>query len=264
MAKRELKKNNDEHKKSKKNQVSIRIINLIVFIFCLIVFVQAMFILSKWFINNKKSEKIISDLKEEVFIDISEDEENNKNPIDFDKLKAQNSDTVGWIQIDGTNIDYPIVRAEDNDYYLQRDFYKKWNSCGWIFMDFKNNEKFIDKNTVIYGHNLKSNYMFADLQKIYKNELDNNILIKVYTPTELLKYRIFSCYMEEPEDYALKSNLVSESETEKYIKEMIKRSKYQYNVVPDKNGKLLTLSTCDKTGENRILVHCVCIGGEEF
>ena len=245
-------------------QVSIRIVNLIVFIVCLVIFIQAISTLSKWFVNNKQSEKLISDLKKDVFIVDDKDENTNKCPIDFEKLKSQNADTVGWIQIDDTNIDYPIVRADNNNYYLEKDFNKKWSSCGWIFMDYKNNGEFIDKNTVLFGHNLKSNYMFADLQKIFNGELDSNIIIKVYTPTELLKYRIFSCYMEEPEDYAIKSNLVLESETEKYINEMIKRSKYQYNVVPDKNGRLLTLSTCDKTGQSRILVHCVCISGEKY
>ena len=255
---------NNEERNNK--QVSIKAMNLVLFIVFFVIFIQAVFVLSRWFISNKRSEKLISDIRKEVIInDNTENKEGSKNPIDFEKLIKQNPDTVGWIKIDGTNIDYPIVKAENNEYYLKRDFDKKSNSCGWIFMDYKNNEEFIDKNTVIYGHNLKSNYMFADLQKIYKKEIDSSIVIKVYTPNELLKYRIFSCYMIGPDDeYAIKSNIVAESDTENYIKEMLKRSEYQYNVVPDKSGKMLTLSTCDKTGEKRILVHCVYIGSDKY
>ena len=256
-----------ENNEEKNKQVSIKAINLVIFAFCLIVFLQTAFILTKWFINNVKSEQLISEIKKEVVTEPKENEEDEslKNPIDFEKLIEQNEDTVGWIQIDDTNIDYPIVKAEDNEYYLQKDFNKKTSSCGWIFMDYKNNGEFIDKNTVLYGHNLKSDYMFADLQKIYNNEIDSSTVIKVYTPKEMLKYRIYSCYMIDSEDtYATKSNIVTEDDTENYIKEILKRSEHQYNVVPDKSGKLLTLSTCDRTGQSRILVHCVYIGSDKY
>ena len=131
-------------------------------------------------------------------------------------------------------------------------------------MDYKNHEAFIDKNTVLYGHNIKSGLMFADLQKIYKNELGTDITIEIYTEAEKLEYKVFSSYMEEPEDYATKSNIVDEGAFGKYIKEMLKRSSILYNIVPDKEGKVLTLSTCDSTGKNRILVHAVYTGGENY
>ena len=260
---RYLKRTHDSKGEEKKDS---KLRGVIFFIF-LIVFLFSTINLIRWAIYNKKSSDVIEDIIEESFtepVNQSENEVVSKNPVDFASLEEINSDSVAWIKIAGTSINYPIVQTTDNDYYLHNDIYKKYSTCGWIFMDFKNHEDFIDKNTVIYGHNIKSGLMFADLQKIYRNELGNEVTIEIYTPKEKLNYRVFSCYMKEPDDYAIKSNLVEESDQEKYIKEMLNRTSIVYNIVPDKTDKLLTLSTCDSTGKNRILVHSVYVGGEKF
>ena len=72
--------------------------------------------------------------------------------VNFDELKKKNSDTVGWIKVDNTNINYPVVKCSNNDFYLNHGFDEKWNDAGWIFMDYRNNPVNFDKNTVIYGH----------------------------------------------------------------------------------------------------------------
>ena len=250
-----------------KKKIALKIVFFILF---LVVFIFSAVNLIRWAIYNKKafelSEKIIETNFDEDFINNELDNEENKkkNPVDFENLKKENSDTVAWIRIEGTTINYPVVQTTNNDYYLHKDFNKKYNICGWIFMDYKNSEKMIDKNTVLYGHNIKSGIMFADLQKILKNQLGNEIIIEIYTPVEKLNYRVFSSYLREPDDYAIKSNIVEADVQEKYIKEMLNRSSILYNLVPNKLDKLLTLSTCDNTGENRILIHSVYIGGENY
>lgn len=239
----------------------------IIFLFFLIIFIFSSVNLIRWAVYNKKSYDLIDNIVEESFsenIEENNDEITNKNPVDFESLENLNSDTVAWIRIKDTSINYPILQTTDNDYYLHKDINKEYSTCGWIFMDFKNSETFIDKNTVLYGHNIKSGLMFADLQKVLKNELGNEVIIEIYTPTEKLNYRVFSTYMQQPDDYSIKSNIVEESDQDKYIKEMLKRTSIIYNIVPDKSDKLLTLSTCDNTGENRILVHSVYVGGEKF
>ena len=72
--------------------------------------------------------------------------------VDFSKLLEINSDTKGWLQVSGTNINYPFVQTIDNDYYLKRDFNKEYNSAGWVYLDYRNNINELDKNTIIYAH----------------------------------------------------------------------------------------------------------------
>lgn len=272
MAKHSIEKNSKEGKRVKTddtpkenvNKSKKKIGKIIIFIIFLGIFLYAGIKLCMWLFYNKQSENLIETIVEENFVEDDEEETSNSNPVDFENLQSINSDVVAWIRIEGTSINYPIVQSTDNEYYLQRDINKNYSYCGWIFMDYKNASSFIDKNTVIYGHNMKSGLMFADLQNVLNESLGTEIIIEIYTPTEKLNYMVFSCYKEEPEEYAIKSNIVDDDTLGKYIKEMLKRSEISYNVVPDKSDKLLTLSTCDSTGENRILVHSVYIGGETY
>lgn len=275
MARRELKKENkvNKHEDIKRKETNNykfnkKILKVILFLVLLAIFVFSGINLFRWFIFNQKAskltEEIISSSYNEELVN-GENEKIPKNPINFEKLEKQNEDTVAWIKIDGTNINYPVVQSSNNDYYLHRDFNKEYSTCGWIFMDYKNTETMIDKNTVLYGHNIKSGIMFSELKRILNKQLgQDDIKIEIYTPTERLDYYVFSSYLKEPDDYAIKSNIVKESDQEKYINEMIKRSKNNYKWGPDKTDKLLTLSTCDNSGQNRILVHAVYVGGESY
>ena len=85
--------------------------------------------------------------------------------VDFEKLRAKNADVVGWIYADDTPIDYPIVQAADNDYYLRRMLNKRYNVSGSIFMDYRSASDFSDPLTVVYGHNMKNDTMFGSLTK---------------------------------------------------------------------------------------------------
>ena len=79
-----------------------------------------------------------------------------------------NSDVVGWIQVAGTNINYPIVQSNDNDFYLNHSFDKSINGAGWVFMDYRNNPSSFDKNTIIYAHSRVDGSMFHTLRNVVK------------------------------------------------------------------------------------------------
>lgn len=263
-------------RKKKRKRIDVKKIARNILLLVLIFIFSFSFInLFRWIKYNRQASSMAKTLKEDCFSEnieienIRNDNNSNvnkifQNPIDFNALKEINEDVIGWIRIENTDIDYPIVQAEDNDYYLHRDINKKYSTCGWIFMDYKNTNSFIDKNTVLYGHNIKSGIMFYDLQKILDNKLGTNITIEIFTPGEKLEYRVYSSYLEEPEDYAIKSNLVEESDVQDYIKEMLDRSSILYNIVPDKTDKLITLSTCDSSGKNRIIIHGVYVNGQTY
>ena len=115
--------------------------------------------------------------------------------VNFDELLSKNSDTVGWIKIDGTSVNYPVVQTSDNDYYLSHAFNKKKNSGGWIFADYRVDFEDFGKNTIIYGHNMNNKTMFGSVpQMLYKSYLNNsnNYYIKISTPTCNTVWKLFS------------------------------------------------------------------------
>lgn len=88
--------------------------------------------------------------------------------VDFDALKAENADVVGWLYCADTPINYPIVKGKDNAEYLHKLIDGTRNSSGTLFIDFRNNDDFSDANTIIYGHAMKNGSMFGTLSR-YKN-----------------------------------------------------------------------------------------------
>ena len=207
-----------------------------------------------WFISSKEDSKkntILSDQVVKIYtntnnIDIYEPQvkEETKVYIDFDKLAEINSDIVGWIIIDGTNINYPILHAGDNDFYLHRNYLKEYSQSGSIFLDYENNS-LDESNIILYGHNMSDGLMFHQLSKIYNFELGDNIDVKIITKTETKIYSVFSTYMISPDEFENMSN----------FDEVISKSiiNFKYNSI-DKS-KILTLYTCNSIGDKRIIVH---------
>lgn len=113
-----------------------------------------------WAKNNKENKEIISDIEKSVEIDSTNDEE-HKYKVKFEELKQKNSDTVAWLKVENTNIEFPVVQAKDNSYYLTYNFNKKYNVAGWVFADYKNKLNGTDKNIVVYGHNMRDDSMFG-------------------------------------------------------------------------------------------------------
>lgn len=101
--------------------------------------------------------------------------------VNFDNLKNINPDTVGWLYVPGTEINYPFVQTTNNDYYLKHSFDKSSNKKGWVFLDFRNNIDNLSKNTVLYAHGLVNNQMFGSMRRTIKKswyENKSNHIIK--------------------------------------------------------------------------------------
>lgn len=183
----------------------------------------------------------------------------------FEELLKKNTDTVGYLSVNNTKINYPVVQASTNSYYLNRDFNKRKNSMGWIFMDYRNNAKDLDKNTIIYGHNIKQGIMFGTLKYAlnsswYKKE--SNQVITFNTPTKNMKWRIFSIYrIPATEDY-LKTEFENDEEYIEFLNMLKNRSIYNFNVELNESSKILTLSTCF-SHTTRHVVHAVLESEED-
>lgn len=182
----------------------------------------------------------------------------------FNELMKKNDDTVGYLMVNNTKINYPIVQASTNSYYLNRDFNKRKNSMGWIFMDYRNNPTNLDKNTIIYGHNIKQGIMFGTLKYALNSSWyrkESNQIITFNTPTKNMKWHIFSIYkIPATEDY-LKTEFANDDEYMNFVNMLKSRSLYDFNVKIDASSKILTLSTCF-SHTTRHVVHAVLIEEE--
>ena len=230
-------------------------------LFAIIVFVISLIEIYKWHRDNKKSKEILENISEAVKIEnVKVDEETKEETeisVDFKKLKEKNADTVAWIKVNNTNIEYPIVKTSNNSYYLNYSFDKSYNVAGWIFADYKNKFDNTDKNIVIYGHNMRDGSMFGSLKKVlteewYNNE-DNRSIIFI-TENGNYKYKIFSIYQIENEDYYIKTEFKN-NEFKEFINIIKNRSDKDFGEKVDENDQILTLSTCANNNKYRLVVH---------
>lgn len=206
----------------------------------MIIFIISSYYLIKDFLEYKSSRTFNDKLIDDVFIESNtEKEKQEKETIDWNKLLEINEDIIGWIKIENTNINYPILQDNDNLKYLKHSYNGSYNSNGSIFT--LNNEPFNDNITTIYGHNMKNGIMFSELSKyMNKKFLDEHSTITIYTKEENCKATIFSCYSigvhQEENNIKL---LDFENEIEYYKK----ASKYSIDNIGEIK-KIIKLSTC--------------------
>lgn len=247
----------------KKNNINFillfRIISLIIFIICLI-------ILFKWNKENNSNKALLSDIKSQVSLsknfetNFSSSEEiiEKDYSLDFAKLKELNPDTVGWLKVNNTEIDFPVVQGKNNDYYMTHNFNKEYNSAGWIFADYRNIVNGTDKNTIIYGHNRRDGSMFSTLNntldELWYKSLDNQI-ITLHTPEKNLQYQIFSVYKINSTDFDNSTTFKLSKDYQNYIDKALNRSIYNFNIEVTTLDKILTLYTCANNNQYRIIIH---------
>ena len=186
-----------------------------------------------------------------------------KSDIDFDRLKNINPDTKGWVKVLGTNIDYPFVQTKNNDYYLTHSFDKSHNQAGWVFMDYRNNIDKLDQNTIIYAHARIDGTMFGSMKNVlshnWYSKKDNHI-IKIYSEKKEIKWEVFSVYRIKTTDDYLQTSFNNVGEFQSFLDLTKKRSIYNFNIRPDENDKILTLSTCYNETE-KVVLHAKLISG---
>lgn len=214
-------------------------------------------------LENEKQE----DISKEEFIPSGEEKyaDISYMSVDFKDLIDKNNETVGWIKVNNTNVNYSIVQHDDNEYYLKHDFYKKSNINGWVYADYRADFEYFGSNTIIYAHNMTDRSMFGSLvwclkESWYKNE--DNQYIKLSTPKSNTVWKIFAIYTIKPEVYYLKTYFESDEEHVNFIETIRNRSIYNFNEDVSSNDKILTLSTCTDDGTKRIVIHAKMIKAE--
>lgn len=269
---------NNINKKKRKLKKWVWTLLLIFFLLIIIFCVLKLFL---WGKDNRKTSNIVDDVYENIDINeivdnentelIGEDSDKNSDywyyikfpliDVDIDKLKEKNSDTVGWINVNNTNINYPYVQYKDNDYYLTHSYDKSYNEAGWVFMDYRNNTNLDNKNTILYAHSRLDKTMFGSLSKTLKSNWytnKDNHIIRLSTENENTLWQIFSVYKIEEESYYITTSFASDSKYQEFLNTIKGRSLYDFNSNITSDDKILTLSTCYSDTE-RTVVHAKLI-----
>lgn len=249
----------------------------------LLIIAFSLFKIFFWAKDNKDTKSVIDDISNNTKVEETKDDENTelinepetkdetndywyyiKQPlinVDINALKEKNKDTVGWINVNNTNINYPYVQGKDNKYYLNHSYDKSYNEAGWVFLDYRNNSTLSDKNNILYAHSRLDKTMFGSLSKTLKsnwyNNKDNHI-IRLSTEIENTMWQIFSVYKIPEETYYITTNFSNDSEYEKFLNIIKERSIHNFNTDININDKVLTLSTCYSDTE-RTVVHAKLI-----
>ena len=274
----------------KKKKIKIKwknIITLFIILFSSITLFISFKNILKWNIDSNKTKNQITDITKETKITEVKDNENTEiieqkeeppkeNPywdyikmnminVNFNELKQKNPDTKGWIQVNGTNINYPFVQSIDNDYYLNHTYNKTINQAGWVFLDYRNDINNISKNTILYAHGRLDKTMFGSLKNIFKNDWlndQNNYVVKLSTEKENTLWQVFSVYIIPTTNDYIQVNFDSNYEFNEWVNTLKNRSNYNFNTTVNELDKVLTLSTCYNELE-KVVLHAKLIKIEE-
>lgn len=166
----------------------------------------------------------------------------------FEELHAVNQDIVGWISVDGTKINNPILQATDNEFYLDRDFKGESSRAGSVFMDYRNDISDMSRNTVIYGHAMRTGTMFGSLKKYGDQQYaDEHSIIYVDTLYEGYDIEVFAAYETTIDFYYIQTNFGSDEEYMSYLEEVHSRSLIDMPVDVGPDDRIITLSTCNNS-----------------
>lgn len=183
-------------------------------------------------------------------------------PNPFSEYLAMNPDFTGWINVDGTNIDHPIVKGRDNSYYLDNNFYNEPDSYGAIFMDYRNLGNGHDDHTLIYGHHTDTGHMFADFEKyLTESFYEENKVIEIQDLYKKREYEIISVHIG-PADLQYINEPFKNDGTKEYGEFLQGESLYESSVDIEEDAKLLTLISCNYThNDGRLYIHAVEVTG---
>ena len=190
-----------------------------------------------------------SEIQDIAIKQVSDEKSNNR--IDFDSLKQVNADVIGWLTLNDTVIDYPVVKGNDNDYYLNHLLTGEINSLGTLFVDYRNNDPFMDQLTVIYGHSMLNGSMFFILER-YKNQsfYEEHQEFVFETPDQTYIFEPIAGKVMDAKIPFLQFNFNTEEEYLNYINEYISTSTFRSYVDFEKTDKTVMLIKCSADYED--------------
>lgn len=237
---------------------------LIFYIVSILLLIYSVYLIIDWFMDNNQNKKAKNRIIEITNVTKVTKDRYPYIETNINNLLAENKDTVGWLQVPNTKINYPVVQAANNDYYLNHNFYKSYNLAGWIFMDYRNKVE-TDYNTIIYGHNRLDESMFGTLKSLLKQDYhDSNKFIFFNTKDTMNTYEIFSVYTIHADNFKAATNFNNDTEYADYLENIKNLStiKFETNVNP--KNKIITLYTCAENTNDRNIVHAKLIQSKKL
>lgn len=250
--------------KKKEQTRTKKILSRLITILCLSVFLYAAYGLADVFIDYYKNRQMLSDVQDMYYDDKSVKAADKDRGADevrsgFDELLKHNKDVVGWITMDGTQIDYPILQTDNNIDYLTKDYNDRVTRAGSIFLDYRNDITSEDKNTVVYGHRMKDGSMFQHLTKFLNEDfLKEHPTFEYDTLHGSYEAEIFSVYNTLTYFNYIETDFSNEEEYAELLQQMQEKSKFETDVDVNSEDQIITLSTCDyelDENEGRLVVH---------
>lgn len=259
-----------KEKKSKR-----KVLMNIMAIVCLSIIIFSLYTIFNWYQDNDKIKQINAEIDKNLEITNNGEEGELVNPpndkssnyyyyinvpfyeVSFSILSQKNSDTVAFLHVRNTKINYAVVQTTNNDYYLNHSFDKKENNAGWVFMDYRSNLDDLGDNTVIYGHARLDGTLFGSLKETLSSswqENPDNYVIFLSTPKENMIFQIFSIYTIQKEGYYITPNFSSRSKKQKWLDVMKERNIAPIDIEVNVDDKILTLSTCKNNQGGRVVV----------
>lgn len=249
------------------NQIKKGISRMFTFV-CLVIFIYSIYSLSDIGLDYYNNRQVLAEVQQ-IYQQMDKEESNvDKAEIrkQFEELHQINQDIVGWIAIEDTKINYPIVQTNDNDYYLTRNYKQEQSRAGSIFMDYRNDLLTVNENIVLYGHRMKDETMFNQLTKyVDKDFFDTHS--KVYFDTLYGSYdaEVFAVYYTTTDFDYIQTEFDSKEEYKLLLEEIKEKSIFESNVEVNEYEQIITLSTCDYTldpDEGRLVVHAKVVEKE--
>lgn len=249
-----------------------RLSKLLPFVY-LAVFLYSAFVLVKYLYTYYEASKTLKETQEMYELSLEKvhqeallDESPSTEVVDdyvirpqFNDLHAVNENIVGWVTVDGTKLDNPILQAEDNDFYLNRNFKDQYSRAGSVFMDYRNDLKNLGKNTIIYGHAMRNDTMFGSLKKYGEQAYaDQHSTIYFDTLYESYEIEVFAAYETTIDFYYIETDFSSDAHFAQFIDEVQERSIIDMDVTVNPEDQILTLSTCNNSvnsKDKRYVVH---------
>jgi len=235
-----------------------RVIQMALFIFFLCTFFLGTYLTVSTLIEDGKAKDLYSNIRDKVTpVSTQDPTEEKSNKIDFVALKEIDSNVVAWLRLDGTIVDYPVVKGKNNEYYLRHLITGEWNKAGTLFIDYRCKNPFLDKNTIVYGHHNKQGLMFAEFKNYRKQAYyDQHKVIKIFTPEGNYEVELIAMTLEDGAHEFVRFDLQDNQAFLDYIAKLKQRSTFKSTVEISAGDKIVSFVTCsyDITNGRYLLV----------
>lgn len=227
-----------------------KVIWLVSFALSLTVFIVSLINIIQYFTERNTAKELYKDIASQAVTVAQPQQQEQVLSVDFETLKKEYKDIVGWIYSPDTKINYPVVKSADNNEYLKLMPNGKYNSSGSIFVDFRNEDFGIDRNYIIYGHNMKNDSMFGSLSEYKKQKFyDSHPVIYYATEQKVYTLEVYAGFVTVSDSDSYTITHTEESLAE-YMKKAKEKSTFKSETVYNTSDNIVTLSTCSSDYDN--------------